>query len=222
MEAIAQSDSSGVATVEDRLVDAAAACVERWGLAKTTVDDVARSAGVSRATVYRVVPGGRDALLSLLAQRELARFLRDLRAELATADDLDELLVRAIVSAARHLRDDPLLASMLAHEPEVVLEHLAFDRLDPLLTTTVTFAAPELERFVPPSVAAEVAEWVARLLVSHLVEPHPTIDPASEAHARVLVRTHLLPGIALALADEPARPSAPAATAAVTTPQEHP
>ena len=37
---------------DERLLDAAASCYARFGLAKTTAEDVAREAGVSRATLY--------------------------------------------------------------------------------------------------------------------------------------------------------------------------
>jgi len=46
-----------------RIIDGALACLARHGTAKTTVDDIARQSGVSRATVYRVFPGGRDEIL---------------------------------------------------------------------------------------------------------------------------------------------------------------
>lgn len=46
-------------SAEARVVDALFDCVARWGMAKTTVEDVARSAGISRATVYRLFPGAR-------------------------------------------------------------------------------------------------------------------------------------------------------------------
>ena len=46
-----------------RTIEATYACVARRGIAKTTVEDVAREAGISRATVYRAFPGGRDELI---------------------------------------------------------------------------------------------------------------------------------------------------------------
>jgi len=48
---------------ETEVLGATVECVARWGLSKTTLDDVARAAGVSRATVYRLFPGGRDVLV---------------------------------------------------------------------------------------------------------------------------------------------------------------
>ncbi|MDP4977497.1 MAG: TetR/AcrR family transcriptional regulator, partial [Ilumatobacteraceae bacterium] len=47
---------------EDRILDAARRCVERWGINKLTIDDVATEANVSRATLYRIFPGGKDVM----------------------------------------------------------------------------------------------------------------------------------------------------------------
>jgi AcrR family transcriptional regulator len=45
---------------QERILEAAARCALRFTLGKTTIDDIAVEAGVSRATVYRTFPGGRD------------------------------------------------------------------------------------------------------------------------------------------------------------------
>ena len=46
-----------------RVLRGAFECIERHGMAKTTVDDVATASGVSRATIYRIFPGGKDEVL---------------------------------------------------------------------------------------------------------------------------------------------------------------
>ena len=48
-----------------RVLDAALTCVARVGLAKTTLDDVAREAGCARATVYRCFSGKQQLLAAL-------------------------------------------------------------------------------------------------------------------------------------------------------------
>ena len=68
--------------VRERLLQATYDCVARWGLAKTTIEDAAREAGVSRATVYRYFPGGRDELLSAVVGWEFSRFFLRLWAAL--------------------------------------------------------------------------------------------------------------------------------------------
>ena len=49
------------------MLDAARTCVARVGIAKTTLDDVAREAGCARATVYRNFAGKQDLLQAMVA-----------------------------------------------------------------------------------------------------------------------------------------------------------
>ena len=37
---------------QQRIVDAAVRCVKKWGIAKVTLNDIAKEAGVTRPTVY--------------------------------------------------------------------------------------------------------------------------------------------------------------------------
>ena len=47
-----RSASDGRELRQDRILDAAVAVLARWGFRKTTVDDVAREAGVGKGTIY--------------------------------------------------------------------------------------------------------------------------------------------------------------------------
>ena len=67
--------------VGPRILEAALRCIARWGMAKTTLDDVAREAGCSRATIYRAFPGGKQSVIHATGERELRRFLDDLSAK---------------------------------------------------------------------------------------------------------------------------------------------
>ena len=58
--ATSATDATGANRMEERILDAAIACVAVQGVRATTVDDVAHAAGCSRATVYRTFPGGRS------------------------------------------------------------------------------------------------------------------------------------------------------------------
>src|SRR3954454_11579060 len=95
--------SFGAPTLEERVVDAALRCIARWGATKTTLDDVAREAGCSRATVYRVAPGGKDGLIDLVVRTEASRFFAAVAERLdAVADQgIEELLVVGMVEAGR-------------------------------------------------------------------------------------------------------------------------
>src|SRR5713101_6867082 len=92
--------------VRDRILGATYACIARYGLAKTTMEDAAREAGLSRATVYRHFPGGRDELVREVIVWETARFFLRL-ADAVTgikgfADQLEEALLFAHEAIEAH------------------------------------------------------------------------------------------------------------------------
>jgi AcrR family transcriptional regulator len=181
---------------EDRIVDAVLDCVRRWGLAKTTADDIARAAGVSRATLYRAFPGGKDVLFDAAVRREAARFFLTITDELEAAEDLEALLVVGITSAARFLSGHEALRYVLEHEPERVLPAFTFDRLARTLEVATAFAAPHLERFLgDPGRAADGAELVVRVLLSYAVNPTGAVLLTDIAAVRRFVRTHLAPAL---------------------------
>src|SRR2546423_13021755 len=105
---------------EGRLVGATLRCIARWGVGKTTLDDVARQAGCSRATVYRVFPGGKEGLVEALVRVELARFFTGMAARLDRVADhgLEAGLVAGMADAGRRLPAHDALQYLLAHEPE--------------------------------------------------------------------------------------------------------
>ena len=59
-----------------RLVDAAERCFERLGLQRTTIDDVAREAKVSRSTVYRYFDGRGDLIVAAYLRESGAVFAK--------------------------------------------------------------------------------------------------------------------------------------------------
>lgn len=178
-----------------RVVDAALRCIARCGLAKTTVDDVAREAGISRATLYRLFPGGKDAVVRAVVETGAARLYSDVGAAMGEAEDLQSLLVAGIVRAARHLQAHQALAYLVRHEAGTVLPLLAFDGLDRLLDAASRFAAPFLGRWLSPEESARAAEWAARIVVSYLVCPGADVDLTDEDDVGRLVSTFVVPGI---------------------------
>jgi AcrR family transcriptional regulator len=193
--------------LEDRILTAAIRCVARWGLAKSTVDDVAREAGCSRATVYRVFPGGKDALMLAALERELRAFVTDLRDDVDTVQTLEDALVTIMTRAAQGIDAHPALQYLLAHEPEAVRPLVSFDGLEPLIEWAGAFGTAHLARFVGDEVARDVGRWVARVIVAYSFEEERPVDLSHYETTRRFVRTYLLPGVE-ALADTDDAPPA--------------
>ncbi|MFD6951124.1 TetR family transcriptional regulator [Nocardiopsis sp. TSRI0078] len=115
--------------VDDRILDAARACVEDFGVRRTTLTDVARRAGVSRPTVYRRWPDA-TALVADLLTRELRRILLEEGASSGDRDgeDVRVRLVRHAAGVARAMLAHPLFTRIVDTEPELLTTY-TFQRL---------------------------------------------------------------------------------------------
>jgi AcrR family transcriptional regulator len=178
-----------------RIVDATLACMARQGLAKTTVDDIAREAEFSRATLYRTFPGGKDAIVEAVVETEVARLFSSLAVVMGEATDLEDVLVAGMVEAARRLSAHGALAYLLLHEPGVILPRLTFADMDQILFTAGDFAAPFFARWLSPDQASRAAEWAVRIVLAYLADPAPGTDLSDADDTRALVRTFVMPGI---------------------------
>lgn len=68
----------------DEVLDATYQCLARYGVRRTTVDDIARTMGVSRSAVYQYVRGKDDAVRQLVERLHTRAFTR---AQSAAASD---------------------------------------------------------------------------------------------------------------------------------------
>jgi AcrR family transcriptional regulator len=189
--------ASAAAVQRVRIVDGLLACIAAQGLSKTTLDDVARASGCSRATLYRAFPGGKEALLTATVETEVSRLFSDLAVRMGRAASLEDVLVAGMTGAAVTITGHGALAFLLEHEPEVVLPHLAFDHHDRLLAVVRQYGAPFLGRWLDHDEAERVAEWAARITLSYLGCPAADVDLTDADDVRRLVRTYVLPGISV-------------------------
>ena len=72
------SNQSAFTEVETRVLDSTKIAIEKWGVSRFTVADVCVLANVSRATLYRMFPGGKEVLLEALHVRSLDEFFTTL------------------------------------------------------------------------------------------------------------------------------------------------
>jgi AcrR family transcriptional regulator len=93
------------------------------GVRRTTLTDVARRAGVSRMTLYRLVPDVESLLLDVMT-RDLGALLTEIEGEVARKRTARARLVALTVEAARRLPDEPLFQRVLDVDPELLLPYL--------------------------------------------------------------------------------------------------
>ncbi len=185
--------------LRERLLTAAYACVARYGLAKTTVEDVAKQAGVSRATVYRAFPGGKDQLLREAVGWEMGRFFGRLAEAVAGAPDFASLVETGLAFAHTAVREHEVLQKVLVTEPERLLPLMTTEQERPLAFIT-GFLLPYLEREAQAGRVLdgvdlpEAAEFVARMILSLISSPGRW-DLDDPGERRAVVREQLLAGV---------------------------
>jgi AcrR family transcriptional regulator len=175
-------------SAEDRVLDAARRCVDRWGLSKLTIDDVAAEAGVSRATLYRLFPGGKDVMFDALRVRELQEFFSGMRDDLHHVESLLDFSVQVAGYAIREMRNDEHLAMMLATEEGTALKSLTVEGLPRILRVASEYITPLIGEFLPAEDAAVYVELLARLVISYFLAPSEHFDLADPESASTLFR----------------------------------
>jgi AcrR family transcriptional regulator len=181
------------------VLEGALACVGRFGLAKTTVDDVARESGVSRATIYRYFPRGREQLVADLVAWEMSRFFERLGHAVKGAPDLGSLLEDALVFAHRALAAHEVYQKVLVTEPERLLPLMTV-QADRVLHLIAGFLVPYLERdrdagrLRATTDPDRAADYIARMFLS-LISTPGSWDLKDRQAVRELVRAHFLAGV---------------------------
>jgi AcrR family transcriptional regulator len=192
----AELTDDSVLDARERVVRAAERCFAQYGVTKTTVEDVARLAGTSRASIYRHFPGGRDEIILAALLSSAHDFLPQIPARLRSERSVGDAIVELIVSAVEWVRDEPWRASLLSTPLSRTLS--AADAAAPYAVCAAFiapyFAAARDAGLVRSQVGLDDAvEFVVRVIHSLLVVPgHRDRD---DADTRRYLRTFVLPAL---------------------------
>jgi AcrR family transcriptional regulator len=96
----------------ERILAAAERCIERHGIRKTTMDDVACEVGLSRPSVYRYFADRDDLLIELITRHARALIVRA-RKSISRQSSLPDQIVETVLYTAEHARRDPLTRHVL-------------------------------------------------------------------------------------------------------------
>ncbi|WP_421119663.1 TetR/AcrR family transcriptional regulator [Aquihabitans daechungensis] len=179
----------------DRILGATVVCLGRYGIAKTTVDDAAREAGIARATVYRYFPDGKEQLIGESITWAVGQFFHELAVSIADAPDFPTLLEEALVHAHQAVAEHVVLQKVLETEPERLLPQLT-QSAPQVQAVLRDYLADKLrhESLLPGVDPLEAGDWLARMGLSFILAEGrwDLTDPAS---VRRLVREELLVSI---------------------------
>lgn len=190
--AVEQADS-----IESRILDAALVQFEQVGIKKTTIEDIARRAGVDRVTVYRRV-GSRDDVVQIVATREVGRVLAEMAAIPERHDTLDDLVADMFVTVITLWRKHALVERLLTLEPDRLLPQLTTDG-GPTFTMAVAATASAMQRAADNGLLADStdlltrAEILCRFVHSLILQPDSCIPLDTTAELDAFARKFLVP-----------------------------
>jgi AcrR family transcriptional regulator len=179
-----------------RILDAAYDRMLQFGLRRTTVEDVARQAGVARITIYRRFPN-REELVRAVVLREAARIFGQVDAAVEGLESLEDQLVEGFVAVLREVRTHPLVIRLLATEIDLLLPVVTVEG-GPVVAVARQYLAGHLRRAqtagrMRRSDPEAVAELLVRLTLSFLVTPDSCIPLDTDPQARAFARRFLVP-----------------------------
>jgi AcrR family transcriptional regulator len=175
----------------DRILDAAEELYTQRDSDSIGMNEIARAAGCSRATLYRYFEN-REALRTAYVHRETHRLGREIVARTGGIEDPREKLIVGILVTLAMVRESPALASWFATTRPPVGGELAGQS-----DVIAALAAAFLHSLGPddPAVVERRARWVVRVIVSLLT--HPGRDAPEE---RAMIEEFVVPIIAPASA----------------------
>ena len=173
---------------DQRVLDAAERCMDRFGPRRVSMSDVAAEAGLSRGSVYRYF-ADRDSLVTAVLERTADRFVAASEPEVDAARDLAGQVGAAAVYILRNRTDDTdsLFATLLSART-----HDLFDRWVDFWVPRLQAARARGELRGGLELRA-AGEWIVRMLLSFAVMPGDSAD--DPAAIRRFFRAHLVRGL---------------------------
>jgi AcrR family transcriptional regulator len=181
----------------DRIVNAGFECLAKYGYAKTSMDDIAKEAKCSRATLYRLFPNGKDEIISSLVEKGTTDLFIELESITKSLADLNEAIALVLLVAAKELNGNIALQKVIQCDPEYILPNLVFENMDTILLTAAESGSSLFENWLNRELSLKLTEWLTRIVLTYISSPKGQIKFNDYEAIRDFVKTFIEPGIQL-------------------------
>lgn len=173
-----------------QILDAAIACVKQWGVEKTSLNDIAKQAGVTRPTVYRYF-ANRDEVLTAALLQSGHRLGKRLLDHMDRFEDVRERYLETVLFGLEELPKEPYLALITRRDLSSYVSTDALSNAEGwalcrMLMRQVFHKVKLSERDL-----GEITEMTIRVLLSLLVVSGPVERSGKEM--RAFLTRRLLP-----------------------------
>jgi AcrR family transcriptional regulator len=187
--------SSDTAEAREQILAAAENVIARYGVSKTTMDDIGRQAGVSRPTVYRYF-GDRDNLLGALIERRARMLFDRARQYIFGFESFTDQLVEGLLYLVDHGRRDPIVRILVGPEHLGVTTPIV-NGSDLVAELTAEMWGPILQRAIQRGEIRSdldvlaVGQWLA--LVQFILVGRRDVTSTDDPGVRTMLKTFVLP-----------------------------
>ena len=179
-----------------RILEAAGRLMTRYGFDKTTVDEIAKEAGVSKGAIYLVWPG-KEELVDALIEFEMKKVMLDLRSRIL-ADEKSDSIAVLYRHSLLSIQQNPLVSALYTRDGKILGNFV--HRQDPerytkrLLMSKEAVAGMQSAGLLRDDLSAEVITYLFSIMawgflsISSVipVENAPPIDSTVEAIAAMV------------------------------------
>lgn len=93
----------------ERIIEGARTCFERYGIQKTTIEDIAKAAGVSRPTVYKHFPS-KHQIVEQISLAEMAKVHETMRARMTRQSSFADTVTEAVLLSVEAGSENPYVS----------------------------------------------------------------------------------------------------------------
>ncbi|MGN5239409.1 TetR/AcrR family transcriptional regulator [Rhodococcus sp. SJ-3] len=194
LEAVENADEAD--TVRTRLLDAAHEQFCRSGIQRSSMEEVARRANLSRVTLYRRFES-KDALVEQVLLREFRRYFDRFLLDIRSARTVADRIVLGFVSSLTAIRTNSLIGGLLDAEPTLLAGSLVDDGR--MLAIARQFVAGQLRREQRAGTISRemnvdlTAEMMVRIAASFLMAPTDLVDLDDQHQLSEIAREFIVP-----------------------------
>jgi AcrR family transcriptional regulator len=164
------------ASESDTVLDAAASCYLKFGVAKTTAADIAQAVGISRATLYRRF-GSHESIFLALLTRESKAMAADADIHLVGIEDPRQRMLEGMLFSVAEIGRRPVHAAVFGGDSAAwaatqairteALRRISAEGTRSLLEASIADGSVSDEDM------ADLVDWVLRILISYAAVPGP-------------------------------------------------
>lgn len=186
-----------------RILRAARACFARYGVHRTSMNDVAQAAGVSRQTLYNTI-SGRQELIEAVVVLRIEEMSEELRTVLEAQPTFVDAIVETSLASVELARKDPELTNLVETATTIRLFEIIAGPFPAIHDAVARLFKPLFEQARQAGdlradvTDDELVDWIRAVYLSLILRA----DLDAEAIRRV-VRTFLVPSMTGALPPPP-------------------